>query len=59
MYFVIRKATNNQFYFVLKSANNEVVATSETYVSKQSAEKTISSIENGLSSDTLVLDMTK
>ncbi|HGP0577763.1 TPA: DUF1508 domain-containing protein, partial [Enterococcus faecium] len=27
LYFVIREATNGQYYFVIKSDNNEVVAT--------------------------------
>lgn len=45
MYFVIRKAKDGQYYFVLKSANNEIVATSETYRYKDSAKKTIDSIK--------------
>ncbi|HJE96309.1 MAG TPA: YegP family protein [Ligilactobacillus acidipiscis] len=59
MYFVIRKATNGQFYFVLKAGNNEVVATSETYFYKESAVRTISSIKNEVNSTTDVIDTTK
>lgn len=58
MYFVIRKASNNQFYFVIKADNNEVVATSETYYFKDSAIRTIESIKRGVSTDSNVVDMT-
>jgi uncharacterized protein len=58
MYFVIRKATDGQYYFVLKSANNEIVATSETYRYKDSAKKTIDSIKQGINRGCLVIDMT-
>jgi len=59
LYFVIREATNGQYYFVIKSNNNEVVATSETYLTKYSAEQTINSIKNGITKDSQVIDMTK
>lgn len=59
LYFVIREATNGQYYFVIKSDNNEVVATSETYLTKYSAEQTINSIKNGITKDSQVIDMTK
>lgn len=58
MYFVIRKATNGQYYFVIKAGNNEVVATSETYFYKESAEKTIDSIKRGINAESTVVDMT-
>ncbi len=58
MHFVIRKSSDDQYYFVIKSANHEVVATSETYVSKQSAEKTIESIKNNIGKNAVVVDMT-
>ncbi len=58
MYFVIRKATNGQYYFVIKAGNNEVVATSETYFYKESAEKTIDSIKKGINRESTVVDMT-
>ena len=59
MYFVIREATNGQYYFVIKSDNNEVVAASETYLTKYSAEQTINSIKNGITKDSKVIDVTK
>lgn len=59
LYFVIREVTNGQYYFVIKSNNNEVVATSETYLTKYSAEQTINSIKNGITKDSQVIDMTK
>ncbi|CAI2619763.1 hypothetical protein AKUH4B111J_09450 [Apilactobacillus kunkeei] len=58
MYFVIRKSSNNQFYFVIKSENNQIVATSETYVYKSSAEITIKSIKREINSDSIVVNMT-
>lgn len=39
--FEIRKATNGQIYWVFQANNNEIVATSETYVSKAGAENAI------------------
>ena len=41
MKFEILKAKNKQFYFVLKAKNGEIVATSETYKSKQACIDTI------------------
>ncbi|MCG0665532.1 prophage P2a protein 14 [Lactiplantibacillus plantarum] len=58
MYFSIRKASNGQYYFVIRSSNNEIVATSETYLTKYSAVKTIESIKNGISPSSIVIDMT-
>ncbi len=59
MHFVIYKSSNNQFYFIIKSDNNEVVATSETYVFKESAQRTIDAIKNGINSSSFVVDMTE
>ena len=59
MYFVIYKSSNSQYYFTIKSDNQEIVATSETYLTKWSAEKTINSIKNGITSDSFIVDMTK
>ena len=39
--FEIKKSKSNKFYFVFRAKNGEVVATSEMYVSKQSAKKGI------------------
>lgn len=58
MYFSIRKASDGQYYFVIKSANNEVVATSEPYHRKESAVKTIDSIRNGIHPDSVVVNVT-
>ncbi|TLQ03617.1 DUF1508 domain-containing protein [Pediococcus stilesii] len=59
MYFSIRKSSNGQYYFVIKSDNHEIVATSETYIFKQSAERTINSIKNGIDKDSIVIDATE
>lgn len=39
MYFVIYKSSDSKYYFTIKSDNHEIVATSETYLTKWSAEK--------------------
>lgn len=57
MYFSIDKAKNGQYYFVIKSDNHEVVATSETYFYKESAKHTINAIKQNINPDTLVIDI--
>ena len=42
--FEIKKAANDEWFFVLKAANGEVVLISETYKRKESAEKTVGMI---------------
>lgn len=59
MWFSIRRSSNDQYYFVIKSENNEIVATSETYYTKYSCVKTIDSIKNGISKDSMVVDTTE
>ncbi|WP_108730452.1 YegP family protein [Weissella cibaria] len=59
MYFVIYKSSDSKYYFAIKSDNHEIVATSETYLTKWSAEKTIGSIKSGIASDSFVVDMTE
>ena len=39
----IRNSTNRQYYWVLKSANNETIITSETYTTKESCKNGIAS----------------
>jgi hypothetical protein len=39
--FEIRRATNNQYYWVFQGNNNEIICTSETYASKASATNSI------------------
>ncbi|MCA1671850.1 MAG: YegP family protein [Actinobacteria bacterium] len=46
MRFIVRKASNAQYYFNIVAGNNEVVATSETYHQKASALSTIQSIKS-------------
>ena len=38
-HYSIRKAKNDQYYYVLVASNGEDLATSETYPSKQNAER--------------------
>jgi len=43
--FEIRRSTDNQHYWVFQANNNEVVATSETYTTRQSARNAIDVIK--------------
>jgi uncharacterized protein YegP (UPF0339 family) len=45
MKFVIKKTSNGQYRFNIVATNGQVVATSESYVRKQSAVDTIESIK--------------
>jgi uncharacterized protein len=58
MYFVIERASNGLYYFVIKSGNHEVVATSETYYYKDSAKRTIEAIKRGINPNSPVIDNT-
>ncbi|TDM19081.1 YegP family protein [Macrococcoides caseolyticum] len=58
MTFFIRQASNGQYYFVIKSDNHEIVATSEMYHYKSTAQNTIDSIKRDINSSTMVVDMT-
>ena len=42
--FVLKRATNGKYHFNLQAANGEIIATSELYESKASAEKGIESV---------------
>ncbi len=43
--FLIKISSNRQYYFVLKANNGEIVMTSETYTSLQSAKHGISVVK--------------
>jgi uncharacterized protein YegP (UPF0339 family) len=43
--FVIKKTKDGQYVFVLKAANGEDIATSETYKSKSSAQDGIAAVK--------------
>jgi len=57
MKFLIRRATNRQYYFTISGSNNEMITTSQTYVSKSSAQHAINVIKDNAVSATIV-DMT-
>jgi uncharacterized protein YegP (UPF0339 family) len=42
--FVLKRSTNGKYHFNLQAANGEIIATSELYESKASAEKGIESV---------------
>ena len=43
--FEIKKSEDGQFYFTLKAVNNEIIATSEMYTSKQNCQNGIESVK--------------
>ena len=43
--FEINKSTDGQFYFTLKAVNNEIIATSEMYTTKQNCQNGIDSVK--------------
>ena len=51
--FEIRRAVNEQFFFVLKAANGETIATSELYKTKQAALKGISAVKKAVLASTV------
>jgi len=55
--FRVRRSINNQYFWVLMSANNEKIAVSETYLVKESAMHSINLIRNWASS-AMVVDET-
>jgi uncharacterized protein YegP (UPF0339 family) len=58
MRFVIWKSKDDQYYFVAKGDNGQVMATSETYTAKASAQHAIDVIKDE-ASDATVVDMAK
>ncbi|MEM6780564.1 MAG: YegP family protein [Pseudomonadota bacterium] len=50
--FILKKAKNDQFYFVLTAKNGQVIAQSEMYTTKSAAENGIDSVkENAPAAD--------
>jgi uncharacterized protein len=49
--FEIKKATDGRFVFNLKAANDQVILTSQSYESKESAEAGIASVKNNAGID--------
>lgn len=56
--FVIRKSSDNQYYFYLRANNSQIVVTSETYTRKQSALDGIAVVKREAPSAS-ILDMTE
>lgn len=57
MRFLIKRATNGQYFFTVSGGNSEPMATSETYVRKASAQQTIDVIKRD-AGDAQVVDLT-
>jgi uncharacterized protein len=49
--FVINKATNGKFHFVLKASNGEVILASQLYMSIEGAKKGIASVRENCAKD--------
>ena len=58
MKFEILRSIDKQFYFVLKARNGQVIATSETYKTKQACKKGIKSVRRNAIIASIV-DLTK
>lgn len=43
--FKIKKSKDNQYYFTLQAANNEIIATSEMYTTKQNCKNGIDAVK--------------
>lgn len=50
----IRKSVNNQYFVRLVAGNNQVVASTETYTTKQSAQHAASLLKTAAASATIV-----
>lgn len=59
MRFEINRARNGEFYFNLIARNHEIVATSETYTTKQNAQNTIRSITRDFFEKALTTDVAR
>lgn len=55
--FELKKTAQGQFHFNLKAGNGEIIATSEMYESKASAENGIESVKKN-AADAEVVDLT-
>jgi len=44
--FVLKKSSDSKYYFNLRTENNEIILTSEKYISKQNATKGINSVKS-------------
>lgn len=49
--FELKKASNGQFHFNLKAGNGEIILSSETYESKDSARNGIASVQKNCTDD--------
>ncbi len=56
--FAIRMSTSGEYYFYLRAANGEIIATSEMYTSKQGARNGIESVKKNAAT-ALTIDMTE
>lgn len=52
---IIKQASDGQHYFVVKSANGKVIATSETYHSKRHAQKGVEALLRAIGGEDTVL----
>ena len=57
MKFEIKPSSSGEFYFTLKAANGEVIATSEMYTTKPACRKGINAVKKSLFAT--VIDLTK
>ena len=58
MFFVINKASNKKYYFVIKTEENEVIASSKTYYYKSYVLEIIESIKSDMDQKAIIVDTT-
>lgn len=58
MKFIIKNSEDGQFYFKIESKNGQVLLTSETYLKKSSARRTIGVLNRQFSTPLPVIDLT-
>lgn len=60
--FEIHEAVNKEFYFLVRAANGEIIATSETYTTKQNCIKGINAVIEvvlSMKDDVQIADLTQ
>ena len=57
MFFVIKRASDKKYYFLIKTEENEIIASSKTYY-KSSVLEIIESIKNDMNPKAIIVDTT-
>ena len=58
MFFVIKRASDKKYNFLIKTEENEIIASSKTYYYKSSVLEIIESIKNDMNQKAIIVDTT-